>query len=461
MVANILSVEAPAAVAGFQIRLRDPASLAHQQGVIPATHSIVGCEVSGVTHGETGYSFETFQYSQLIADTVRFAHKHEVGEGSIQKMIADPKSELFGSFEQLGFEVCKFLAQRGAQARAESKDCMRGILQHAGNDALVDEFDAVYESLSCYLNFNIGLVRDCHAASFGESSATYRFRVFGSPDPLVLLFGFDEGDIQVAAQASAVFHQLVPVGMMESFAWHDEVMCRFWDEGLKFNAPNGTPLSLFDAVIEQVTEIQDELDGRFTDEDCALDELELLNTEFAEKILSIAGSPSKAAALFEDAKGLMEFNGWMFSEALGRLLSLAKYRQLKREFSQLRVECEANDDLVLHADSTYFSSWLGAAKVYIQDTVDLASKRSTVFSCVGESDIALDATVIVDPITIPNLSFLQDDYQDNYERLMDGEVDTASSCIFLNDDTIAAIEGWQRAVAIIAAMSAASNVRKE
>jgi hypothetical protein len=96
----------------------------------------------------------------------------------------------------------------------------------------------------------------------------------------------------------------------------------------------------------------------------------------------------------------------------------------------------------------------------VQETAALSSQGNEVFSSVGESDLHIDLRVVVEPMASDGLNFLTENYDYHHESLMNGEVECVSTCIILNDATLAAIEGWQRSIPIIAAMAAVSNARK-
>ena len=115
---------------------------------------------------------------------------------------------------------------------------------------------------------------------------------------------------------------------------------------------------------------------------------------------------------------------------------------------------------VLSSDSTYFSDWLSRSAPYVQETAALSSQGGEVFNSIGESDLHVDLRVAIEPIAISGVEFLTENYEYHHENLMNGEIECVSTCINLNDATLAAIEGWKRSIPIIAAIAAVSNARK-
>jgi hypothetical protein len=105
MVNNLPESEQASRLTGFAIRLRDPASLTHQQRIQPAISSVAGLLATASDGGDAGYSGDTIQYGAMIANTVRFAHKHGIGMDTIHRMMTAPNPRCLLSLSAWGMRL--------------------------------------------------------------------------------------------------------------------------------------------------------------------------------------------------------------------------------------------------------------------------------------------------------------------------------------------------------------------
>lgn len=464
MVSNLPESEQASRLAGFSVRLRDPASLTHQRQILPATSSAAGLLATASEEGDAGYSSDTIQYGAMIANTVRFAHKHGIGVDTINRMMTAPKSVVFIEFERLGYEVAAFLAEFGLKAQQSAKEQMLSTLKELNNPELVEEFIIYLNDLIQYQNFNIGMVRDLNSAYFGQESHILKFRMFDDPSLCVCSLGFNEGEVEAAACAMKLMDQLSPIGLCNSFVWNRNQFFTWWMEDVSFKLSETVALSQVDRLMELIGNNQDELEGEVDDSAVLSSEFQCSYPELYALLLEVAGSTEAVEAMISDAMGITENTGVEFWSAVVNVLALAKFGHfddlLSKSGRDYSYVCKTGGFEGLADDSTYFSDWLSRSAPYVQETAALSSQGNEVFSSVGESDLHIDLRVVVEPMSIEGLSFLTDNYDYHHESLMNGEIECVSTCINLNDATLAAIEGWQRSIPIIAAIAAVSNARK-
>lgn len=464
MVNNLPESEQASRLAGFSVRLRDPASLTHQRQILPATSSAAGLSVSISDMADAGYSTDTIQYSAMIANTVRFAHKHGIGMDTINRMMVAPKSEVFGMFERLGYEIAAFLAEFGQKAQQSAKEQMLSTLKGMDNPELIADFIGFLDDLSQSQNFNIGMIRDLNSAYFGQESHILKFRMFDDPSLCVCSLGFNESEVEAAACASVLIDRLSPIGLCSSFVWNKNQFFTWWMDDVSFKLPETVVLSQVDRLMELIGDNRDELEGEVDDSDVLSPDFQDSYPELYALLLEAAGSTEDVETMISDAMGISENTGIEFWSAVANVLALAKFGHfddlLSKSGRDYSYVCKTGKFEVLSSDSTYFSDWLSRSAPYVQETAALSSQGGEVFNSIGESDLHVDLCVAIEPIAISGVEFLTENYEYHHENLMNGEIECVSACINLNDATLAAIEGWQRSIPIIAAIAAVSNARK-
>jgi hypothetical protein len=450
--------------AGFRIRLGSPASLTHHAAHhIPPALAIRGATIPCI--GDSGRLKTTIksqgEIRDLLRPTVMLAHKHGWGEEHLtQMMAAATENDRLSHFENLAEAVCQGITNTAVQAGIACAREVRERLVGVGGEALGSTFDECYASMSNMLDFSFGLVNDLESTSFGESSEKFRFRLFSDLSfevcPSLVTNDY------LAAFQNQLFMSLPLVGFIPSvhfleysFGWMQET----YDLELPEEIEAG---DLNDMLMYLESE-----ETRLADLENAAD-VETHAPELFARLVGLVGSQEQAREVLSRVETANFELGDCVYSTMWRCLEFSYYQAITSEVTQSEREISGNGGIVAAfkqlpsiEDNTYLSQLLQSIQQIIEREISAGSRAKAVFNYIEESDITIDLKLPFETLAISRRNLLEDAYENHHEFAMGGDVYASSVCVHVCDDTVMAMESWQRCIVIMAAIYTAGNHLRE
>lgn len=444
---------------GFEIKIGLPASLRAGVNSSPASGlQLRGAAVpSGLSWaGKRSTINSQCDVGHLFSSTIMLAHQQSWGADLIAKMMAaESDNERLCLFEDLAEVVCAALAERAVQSGKGCANELVEILVSVGGEQMRSAFQETYNRFTQVLDLSFGLVNDMEGNEFGCGSHRFNFRLFSSLD-------FDVSESKVtsdylAAIQGCLIEALPTLGFVSHLDFMDYTMSWMAEE-----SDMGIPDDVTSGEIRNLITF---LEAGDTPIEC--DEAITIEQEYPEvfaQLVSLTGSPQAAK---DSLCELGNVNANLGMETHDGLLSCLKYHfhnALTSEVNQSRSEIEAGNGVLAalsylnkEKDNTYLGQFLHAARFLIAQELAVAKKAKSFFSYADESDAPIDFKLPIETLAIADRDIVDSAYQDHYEMSMNGDVSTVSACVVMGGDTVMALEGWQRAIAIMAAINTAAN----
>lgn len=453
---------------GFAIRLGEPASLTGQARArlqVPPSLRLRGAVIPrpgfAATDGFHSSIHSLGEIAPLLKPVVTLAQKNGWGATELTNLVAaQTLAERLSSFEDLAHVVCQELSGRAERAGEVCARELREILKNVGGEALATEYDNSYATCRQILDFNFGLVNDRNGNEFGQASEQFRFRLFS--DLEFMVFPSSVSSDYLAAFQNLMFSQLPLVGFIPSDAFFEYTL-DWMTECYDLELPETVEASQIDefiGVLEQAESELSKIDSAPSIESDAPD--------FFEKLVLLVGGKAEATAVLMKVKDASDELGGDGYSALWSCFDYCHQKAGWAEIAQSVKEITAEGGLtavfgrLLEVDdNTSLSAFLLGAQTIIEREMATNRVAKEVFDYQDESDISIDFKIPFETKVLTRRELADDAYNTHNEFAMNGDLCTSSVCVRINDDTLMAMESWQRSIAIMAAVYVAGNNVKE
>lgn len=444
---------------GFKIRLRDPASIAHQLRIVPPhiAGSVINLPHFILQSDDKGdVSPDACAAKELIASALRFAVKHGIAQREIKSLLLAPDNRIIPAFEDLGAAIAVHISAEAKAAQDEAVAFYRQCCLRLGGESLQADFDGFVRDTIRHNDVSFGLTRDLDGAMYGQESDEFRFRILTSPDLLLHIFDFTPDDKLQVAITNRIYRGLMPFCGAISETDSLEYLRGFLFEDVDVSFAEGISGDDLRTVMGLLAN-HDELDAEALDLG--------INGPLAAQMEALIGKAA-LAGLIEATQTQMEVMGEDPHSALDGVLFQAIldcnariHNEPDMELSSLSVGALAE---LLNGDPTHLQGLLQLASSEISDCLATAKRWEQVISLEGESDMGIYSAnvlrILSDP-TIEDQCNTQLQYQ--HDEMMNGEVEVLSACILLGEGTIEFIKAREHHFALIAALAACSQRRTE
>lgn len=454
--------------AGFAIRLGEPASLKGQASArlqVPPSLRLRGAVIPrpgfAATDGFHSSIHSLGEIAPLLKPVVTLAHKNGWGATELTNLVAaQTLAERLSRFEDLAHVVCQELSERAERAGEVCACELREILKNVGGEALATEFDNNYATCRQILDFSFGLVNDRNGNEFGQASEQFRFRLFS--DLEFMVFPSSVSSDYLAAFQNLMFSQLPLVGFIPSNAFFEYTL-DWMTECYNLELPETLEASQIDEFIGVLEQAESELSK--------IDSAPSIESEapdFFDKLVLLVGGKAEATAVLMKVKDASDELGGDGYSAMWSCFDYCHQKAGWTEIAQSVKEITAEGGLAAVFgrlsevdDNTSLSAFLLGAQTIIEREMATNRVAKEVFDYQDESDISIDFKIPFETKVLSRRELADDAYNTHNEFAMNGDLCTSSVCVHINDDTLMAMESWQRSIAIMAAVYVAGNNMKE